>query len=660
MKQLAPLSFLLTLGLLIFFGCKQDPYAAVKSAAGDNFRELEAVIRHFKNEPMKQQAAQFLIRNMLHRYPTSKAITEYRETLMQSNQTLDSDSLWNELKTRSGTSDLTYIYDAAVLSSDYLIGNIDQAFEAWESAPWFEQVDFETFCQYILPYRVTDEAPTEWRNMLREKYLPLLDGITDPVEAYGKIYIEIFTSFIKWDLDYPYMRDLYLLNETMEGVCADRSVYITSVMRALGIPAAYDFVQYWANFTPRGHSWSSYVMNGDRTANMIQTDSIPTEFREIDAAHFHSPRAYDNLNIPFTVDSIKHVSKVFRRMFEVQQDVVDTYDEDTPTFFRDYFVKDVSKSYGLRNSVRIPSAKHNKNGYLFTFAASLNWQPAAKTPRKQSALFFQNINHGIVYLPGVFENRQIVPLSNPFLLLEDNTPHYFNPDTKRRERIVVRRKHVLFGYWIDRWSQFQGGRFEVSNDPDFKKVELLGEVVNIPTGVTRMNFTQSRPYRYIRFLAREDAIPSFAEIAFWGKNPAGEIVSIDGEIIHDKIPVNEVEKALDGDYLTYFRVLQYSENLLTTPQMNYWFGFDQGADNWNEALSVEFCPRHDMNMIETGDDYELFYYDMGWNSLGRELAVTDSLVYDNVPSGALLWLKNHTKGVEERIFTYENGIQNWW
>ena len=70
--------------------------------------------------------------------------------------------------------------------------------------------------------------------------------------------------------------------------------------------------------------------------------------------------------------------------------------------------------------------------------------------------------------------------------------------------------------------------------------------------------------------------------------------------------------------------------------------------------------RHDMNMIKRGDEYELFYYDLEWKSLGRQVAETDSLVYHNVPDNALLWLKNHTGGKEERIFTYDNGKQRFW
>lgn len=40
--------------------------------------------------------------------------------------------------------------------------------------------------------------------------------------------------------------------------------------------------------------------------------------------------------------------------------------------------------------------------------------------------------------------------------------------------------------------------------------------------------------------------------------------------------------------------------------------------------------------------------------------IGDSVVYDNVPQKALLWLRNLTKYCEERPFTYENGKQIWW
>jgi hypothetical protein len=61
-----------------------------------------------------------------------------------------------------------------------------------------------------------------------------------------------------------------------------------------------------------------------------------------------------------------------------------------------------------------------------------------------------------------------------------------------------------------------------------------------------------------------------------------------------------------------------------------------------------------------GNNYELFYWNNQWISLGTQKADKDYLKYNNVPTGALFWLKCLNGGREERIFTYENRIQVWW
>jgi hypothetical protein len=38
---------------------------------------------------------------------------------------------------------------------------------------------------------------------------------------------------------------------------------------------------------------------------------------------------------------------------------------------------------------------------------------------------------------------------------------------------------------------------------------------------------------------------------------------------------------------------------------------------------------------------------------------SDSLLY-KVPEGALLYLKDHTRGKDERIFEYKDGKQRFW
>lgn len=48
-------------------------------------------------------------------------------------------------------------------------------------------------------------------------------------------------------------------------------------------------------------------------------------------------------------------------------------------------------------------------------------------------------------------------------------------------------------------------------------------------------------------------------------------------------------------------------------------------------------------------------------SAGQQTADQDDLlIYKQIPQGTLYWLRNYTRGKEERIFTYEDGIQVWW
>lgn len=59
--------------------------------------------------------------------------------------------------------------------------------------------------------------------------------------------------------------------------------------------------------------------------------------------------------------------------------------------------------------------------------------------------------------------------------------------------------------------------------------------------------------------------------------------------------------------------------------------------------------------------YELFYWNgQGWTSLGKQEAVNIRLVFRDVPANGLYWLRDLSKGKDERIFTYENGKQVWW
>ena len=64
--------------------------------------------------------------------------------------------------------------------------------------------------------------------------------------------------------------------------------------------------------------------------------------------------------------------------------------------------------------------------------------------------------------------------------------------------------------------------------------------------------------------------------------------------------------------------------------------------------------------LNPGDEYELFYWEEGWKSLGRKMASDKPLIFENVPKGGLYWLTAVGSDNEERIFTIEDRQQIWW
>ena len=115
-------------------------------------------------------------------------------------------------------------------------------------------------------------------------------------------------------------------------------------------------------------------------------------------------------------------------------------------------------------------------------------------------------------------------------------------------------------------------------------------------------------------------------------------------------PGHTKDKAFDGDLLTFFDAPVSSEA---------WTGMDFGKPV--DIGRFVFTGRGDGNSIDIGDWYELLYWkEGGWHSAGKRKAETVHLLYEDMPRGALYWLRDLSKGKEERIFSYEDGKQVWW
>ena len=182
---------------------------------------------------------------------------------------------------------------------------------------------------------------------------------------------------------------------------------------------------------------------------------------------------------------------------------------------------------------------------------------------------------------------------------------------------------------------------EGSQHRDFSKNEVLDTIATTPGFHTDIALKPTQAYRYFRFVTPDDCKVPITEIECWN----GE-QRLSGSYFGEK--ATHPENCFDGDTFTPSKQLKEG----------YSIGVDFGKPQ--SLTHIIFYPKNDGNYVIPDNEYELFYYDNKWVSLGRKSSKDYSLVYEKVPSNAIYLLKNLTKGREERIFSYENGIQIWY
>ena len=129
----------------LFISCDKDLKHAL-DIAGNNRTELEAVLRHFENDPnpLKYESAKFLIENMPNQFqivgPTIDAMDSiYIKT---SGESLNIRTKFFEAATSGiATNQYDVAYDITTMKTDYLIKAINDACEAWSNSTWNKDFD---------------------------------------------------------------------------------------------------------------------------------------------------------------------------------------------------------------------------------------------------------------------------------------------------------------------------------------------------------------------------------------------------------------------------------------------------------------------------------------------------------------------------------------
>lgn len=640
----------LSVGLFALISCSTYDMRLVRERAGANWGELEKVIERYELEGdlQKVKAVDFLIRNMpYHSYLDSEGLQRSKEWFRHvrhrspDDYKMISDSLADIIDISAG---MKRIWDVQVLDSAFLCDNIDMAFKVWREQPWGKNVDFDSFCENILPYRIGDEVPQSWRKEYYDRYHHIIDGfvssadsldIEDPAEAYK--YVEyamrdinppLYTSISPFS--FPHVGPETALYNS--GTCLAMCDFMMYVCRSLGIPLTLN------NRLNDGHHWTTCIgKNGDEhTMSYLYKPVVP------------------NYADPVS-DEVK--TRVYRLRYAVNKEELGRMRrgrEKLPLHFRIPLYENVTSHYTDQfvDELVIPDAWFKDNIYAGTvmYLCSIkkdSWTPEEFTRKGLLKTVFSDIQKGEVLCVAVNENGVYRPVTDPFMLVPYSDEVRFFVQDGIHENVVLKSKYHLERDENDYRQRMVGGVFEGALYPDFRNADTLLVISEKPDRLyTTAKVFDSGSYRYLRYRGAAGSFCGVAEITFYGEDGLPlEYLSVSGTSnIED--PKHEFFNVYDGNPSTSFEY---------PIEDGGWAGIEL-----KEAARVSrivYTPQNTVNYIYAGDEYELLYYDDGWKSLGVRTAVSDSLLFRNVPSGNLLYLKNHSAGVQEMVFTYEDGRQ---
>jgi hypothetical protein len=395
--------------------------------ADSNRAELGMVLAHYKNDidTLKYQAACYLIANMdghsymiFGLYDSAKAEINFNVLDYPNYDSLQ--VAWATLEKAHPGLDFDkkeLIDDLKTIKGNFLITQIDYAFRAWREKPWAKGMAFSDFCNYILPYRGSNEPLEDWRQVFFEKYKEIqakMANPTDPIEAAKLINNDVKTWFT-FDPRYYFHPTDQGANEMMTGHlgrCEDMTNAAIYAMRANGLGVTSDYTPYWAN-SGNNHAWNAIVSPDGKVIPFMGAEANPGEY-----------------------SLWNKLAKVYRKMYSQQRDnlIFQTRKQiKVPAWLGGKSYIDVTKDYektsdvSIELSVLVPDSVDI--AYICVFNDGL-WKPIQWGRIYGNKVTFAGMGLSIAYLPAYFVTEDsIIPAGPPFILTELGQTEALAPDS---------------------------------------------------------------------------------------------------------------------------------------------------------------------------------------------------------------------------------------
>ena len=621
-------AILLIIVTCISLACNDNKIQEVRELAGNNWKELQKVLKHYKEmgDKQKYQAAEFLISNLLYeKYSYEGDIISKYDTILYMYEALRRDSIytgdpenikhvWDSIEKKHGKiepTDLSKKLDCQTLTAPFLIRNIDAAFLAWRNSPFYNPFEFDDFCEYILPYRVGTEKIENDRNRYYALYKTIVDTAKSTESMIKSFNDELMqkqqyrSSKLLWD--YPLDFSASQIEIAHRGSCRQLTVFGAQIYRSCGIPVAIDRA-IWANRS-LGHTWNVILLDSGKIFPFDALERRKLEFSYKPAKIFRTTFSYKTDNNYLKLMKDIPAGLMINNEIDVTNEYINAFDVSIPLFDLKEFMQ---KKYV------VICVFDNKNWRIVYYGKIINIKA-----------LFEKMASNVVYIAAFYDKGSIIPASNPFMLRENGDVKFCNANLNKLQSLKLNRKYPrLKKIEMHAEMGLKDSYFEASNSTNFNNSVKFFTINKVPYQITDSFVENTSKFRYIRFCFPKSKNANIAEIEFYGKksiNNAEEklIGKIIGAPLLKKKNENPFTDAMDGNLETWF---DKSRDTLG------FVGLDLGANRKRIITRVRFCPRSDTNFILEGDKYELFYWDKDWKSAGSQIAMDTVLIFDKIPS----------------------------
>lgn len=666
--------YILFFVLCIFYSCNSQNNSIIFSTkkAKSNRNESEKIIKHYESDEQKLAAAKFLIQHMAFHYNKNNSNEVNLQDLYDKHAAISEKYNW--MKTPlpwrqeidslekayahqiAAFSFLDYKSDIETIKSEWLIKQIDLAFEAWQNNIYTREYPFEMFCEFILPYRFKEGIILEdSKEMFYKRHHTIFK------DSVGASFIQRIDSILYYYKDIRYnffagdripINSVKTFEQIKYGQCGDRSWFNSLVLASSGIASSIDFAPSQGNRN-NSHTWNAII---------TPSQTIPFEpFWDEDRWKYKI--MYNNKTTDRKWGKLRF-AKVYRNTFSINK-TGPLFDpniskEDIPNLFKNPRIKDVSNEYFDTTNVNILIPKGIKEVPSYAYLCVYNhekWEPIQWGKIVNRNVTFIGMGRDVVYLPAFYLNGNILPIGNPFYISPTGEKHIFSISNQTQD-IYVRSP----GFFRD-----PKDRLQIINP--LLNTHIIG--INDLEGIVDTLYTitdhsdlweniiniQSRnKYNSIELQIPSDTFALCDFTLYTQKAEKQEQI----RNITIQTPIKHINTYENIDMITdHISATGMIGNIKKNSHGKNKVKIDLGG--LYNISTIHYTP-YTPSIIQPEYIYKLYYWDQEWKLFDEQKGNKNFLVFKYVPSGTIYRVRNETNKKQknmQRIFSYKNGYLKW-